>query len=75
MTSSNFNCSKSNSFLLSEQVKKSLYERGYSFLFNYNDYSYYKAKVKNAFNKAQAIADLFIKENINSKSDYNGYVF
>ncbi len=69
------NSNKNNAFKLSEQVKATLHEKGYSFLFNYSDYSYYKSQAKRAFNKAQAIAELFIQDNTNQKSDYNGYIF
>lgn len=75
MTQIQSNSHKSTSFKLSEQVKDLLHEKGYSFLFNYSDYKYFKSQVKKAFNKAQAIAELFIQENSNQKSDYNGYIF
>lgn len=75
MTPINSNSHKNTAFKLSEQVKATLHEKGYSFLFNYSDYAYYKAQVKKAFNKAQAIADLFIQDNTNQRSDYNGYIF
>jgi hypothetical protein len=65
---------KSTPFKLSEQVKAILNEKGFSFLFNYSDYTYYKAQAKKAFNKAQEIAEYFIQEN-NAKSDYDEYVF
>lgn len=67
--------SKSKAYKLSDQVKNILQEKGLSAVFNYNDYLYFKKQVKNAFNKAQAIAELFIEENINAKSDYNEYTF
>lgn len=67
---------KNTSFKLSEQVKETLHARGYSKIFNYQDYKYYKAQVKKAFNKAQAIAELFIQDNLtNNTSDYNEYLF
>lgn len=66
---------KNTSFKLSDQVKTYLFEKGYSAIFNYSDYLYYKRQVKEAFNKAQAIADLFISENNTTESDYNGYIF
>lgn len=65
---------KNTSFKLSEQVKTILNEKGFSFLFNYSDYAYYKAQAKKAFNKAQEIAEYFIQEN-NAKSDFDEYVF
>lgn len=67
--------SKNNAFNLSTQVKLLLHEKGFSNLFNFNDYNYFKKQSKNSFNKAQAIVELFIQENVNSKSDYNEYIF
>ena len=75
MTPIQSNSHKNTSFKLSEQVKETLHAKGYSFLFNYNDYKYYKSQVKKAFNKAQAIADLFIQENNTNESDFSEYVF
>lgn len=75
MTHALSNSNKNTAFKLSEQVKATLHEKGFSFLFNYDDYKYYKSQAKRAFNKAQAIAELFILENTNQKSDYNGYIF
>jgi hypothetical protein len=67
---------KNTSFKLSEQVKETLHARGYSAIFNYQDYKYYKAQVKKAFNKAQAIAELFINDNLsNNRSDFQEYIF
>lgn len=64
---------KNNAFKLSTQVKNILQEKGLSKSFNYSDYKYFKTKCKNAWNKAQAIAELFTQENTNS--DFNDYVF
>lgn len=75
MTPIKSNSHKITSFKLSDQVKEKLHYKGFSFLFNYSDYCLFKSQAKNAFNKAQAIADLFIQDNTNSKSDYNGYIF
>ncbi len=69
------NSHKNTSFKLSDQVKETLNAKGYTAIFNYQDYKYYKAQVKKAFNKAQAIAELFIQDNTNTKSDYHGYIF
>lgn len=66
---------KNTSIKLSDQVKNHLSEKGFSSLFNYSDYQYYKAQAKKAFNKAHAIAELFISENNQNESDYNGYIF
>ena len=75
MTQIHSNSHKNTSFKLSEQVKETLSAKGYSAIFNYQDYKYYKAQVKKAFNKAQAIAELFIQENTNTNSDFSEYVF
>ncbi len=76
MTLTAIKTDKSKAFLLSEQVKIYLNEKGFLKVFNYTDYEYFKRKVKNARNKAQEIALLFIEENqaIN-KSDFNEYIF
>jgi hypothetical protein len=75
MTQLNFTSHKHTTIKLSEQVKNVLQEKGFSSLFNYSDYIFYKAQVKRAFNKAQAITELFIQDNSTSKSDFNGYIF
>jgi len=67
--------SKNNAFKLSTQVKSILHEKGLSKVFNYTDYEYFKKQCKNAWNKAQAIAELFIQDNQNTNSDFNDYVF
>jgi hypothetical protein len=59
---------------LSEQVKKILTEKGFSFLFNFQDYKYFKQKAKGDFNPALKIADLFMKET-DQESDFNQYIF
>ncbi len=76
MTLTAIKTDKSKAFLLSEQVKIYLNEKGFLKVFNYTDYEYFKRKVKNARYKAQEIALLFIEENqaIN-KSDFNEYIF
>jgi len=66
---------KSTSKNLSQQVKEILNEKGFSFLFNYNDYNFFKTQCKNAFNKAQAIAEKFIDDNTQAESDFNEYIF
>jgi hypothetical protein len=66
---------KNTSKNLSQQVKEILNERGLSLLFNFNDYTHFKTQCTNAFNKAQAIAEKFIEENQEAKSDFNEYVF
>jgi hypothetical protein len=66
---------KNTSKKLSQQVTEILTEKGFSSLFNYSDYQYFKTQCTNAFNKAQAIAEKFIEENQQVKSDFNEYVF
>jgi len=58
----------------SVQVKEILTKNGYSHLFNYNDYKYFKKQSKNEFNKALAIAQKFIDYN-DIPSDYQEYIF
>lgn len=66
---------KNNAFKLSHQVEKILREKGFSAVFNINDYRYFKKQAKNAFNKAQTIAELFISENLNQNNDFSQYQF
>lgn len=67
---------KNNPFLLSEQVKEILRAKGFLKVFNYTDYNYFKECTKNAFNKAQAIAERFIEDySSTNESDFNEYVF
>jgi hypothetical protein len=68
------NSRKSNTNLLSYQVRQELSQRGYSFLFNWSDYTYYRDQAKHAFNKAVAIAELFIQDT-NTESDFHEYTF
>lgn len=58
----------------SVQVKEILTKNGYSHLFNFNDYKYFKSQCKNEFNKAVAIAQKFI-EYYDIPSDYEEYIF
>lgn len=74
MTHIQFNSHKNTSFPLSYQVRQILNDKGFDFLFNWSDYTYYRSQAKKAFNKAQAIAELFI-EDTNAKSDFNEYLF
>ncbi|MAR57250.1 MAG: hypothetical protein CMM93_08715 [Rickettsiales bacterium] len=74
MENNNNNTPKANPFLLSEQVKKELQNKGYSSTFNYSDYTFFKEKCKNAFNKAVAIAQEFINEADPKQNDFNAYI-
>lgn len=66
---------KSTPFKTSEQVKAILHEKGFSKLFNYADYKYFKEQCRCAFNKAVAIADLFIQDTNENGSDFHDYIY
>lgn len=74
MTKQPITPNKSKSFLTSEQVKSILHAHGLSKVFNYSDYAFFKLRAKKAYNKAQAIAQMFIEE-YRADSDLNEYVF
>jgi len=61
-------------FYTSTQVKNILHEKGFSFLFNWADYKFYKDQCKGAFNKAYSIAEKFL-EQAEQDSDFNQYPF
>jgi citrate lyase synthetase len=75
MTTITSNTSKSNNFTLSTQVQNILHQKGFSHLFNYSDFQYFKKQAKDEFNKAEAIAQLFIEENRTEISNFQEYVF
>lgn len=75
MENNTTNSRKSNPFLLSEQVKNILRKQGFSSLFNYSDYEHFKRQTKNAFHKAQAIADKFTAEAEPTQNDFKDYIF
>lgn len=58
----------------SVQVKEILSKNGYSHLFNYNDYKYFKSQCTNEFNKAITIAQKFIEYN-ECASDFEEYIY
>ena len=66
---------KTTAFKPSEQVKAILQERGLSKIFNYEDYKYFRGQIKNAFNEALAIAELFIQYYDDTQSDYHDYIY
>lgn len=74
MTSQASNTSKVNRFKISEQVKSILHAKGFSKVFNYQDYEHFKTVCKDAFNKAQSIANMFIEEH-QADSDFADYQF
>lgn len=75
MTNAVSSTDKSTSIKLSVQVKQILIDRGLSKIFNYDDYHFFKRQCVNCFDKAHAIAELFINENAEVESDYSEYIF
>ena len=75
MTRNTTKSHKATAFKPSEQVKAILQERGLSKIFNYEDYKYFRGQIKNAFNEALAIAELFIQYNDDTQSDYHDYIY
>ncbi|KFF26848.1 hypothetical protein [Chryseobacterium vrystaatense] len=59
---------------LSAKVQQILFSRGYSHIFNWEDYSFYKEQTKNAIFRADSIANLFIKDTCEF-SDYAEYEY
>lgn len=60
---------------ISQQVMEILQERGFSKIFNYADYAYFKQQAKHAFNLPLDIAEKFIEYYEGTPSDYTEYVF
>lgn len=73
MISTTIKKDKTKAYLLSEQVKSILLNRGYLKAFNWADYNYFKEVCKDSFNKALAIAERFMDDDI--QSDFEDYVF
>lgn len=69
------NISENTAFKLSDKVKAILHSKGLSKVFNYSDYDYFKNQVNNVFDKAHAIAELFIQDNELTTSDYQEYIY
>jgi hypothetical protein len=65
---------KANTLKLSQQVREILFKAGYSCLFNFDDYRYFKRKTKGEFSRAHAIARMII-EDYDTNSDYIEYEF
>ncbi len=59
---------------LSAKVQQILFKKGYSHIFNWEDYKYYKKLAKDSFFPAEKIASLFI-ENTCEFSDYAEYEY
>lgn len=53
---------KNNAYKLSEQVKNILQEKGFSAVFNYNDFLHFKKQVKNAFNQLSELRAIHRRE-------------
>lgn len=66
---------KNTTLSLKQRVKKILYLKGYSHLFNKQDFKYYVSRFKDEFNPALEIAKQFIKENPDQVSDFNQYIY
>lgn len=69
------NTVKNSPFLLSNQVKAILQNRGFSSLFNFSDYELFKRNCKDAFNKPLAIVEQFLAEAEPEQNDFNQYIF
>ena len=59
---------------LSTKVQQVLFSRGYSHIFNWEEYREYKERTKTAIFRAEAIADLFVK-NTCEISDFADYEY
>lgn len=59
---------------LSTKVQETLFVKGYSQIFNWEEYFYYKNQTSDKIFRAEAIADLFI-QNTSEISDYADYEF
>jgi hypothetical protein len=59
---------------LSAKVQEILFMKGYSHIFTWEEYKYYKTITKNSFFPAEEIASLFI-DNTCELSDYAEYEF
>ncbi len=60
---------------LSDKVYQILKDKGFSKLFNYEDYNFFKKECRNAQNQAEAIAEKFIFWNSHENSDFADYDF
>ncbi len=61
-------------FKLSTRVKKILFEKGFSFLFNWQDYKIFKKECENDFNPAYSIVYKFLQQ-AERESDFKDYIF
>ena len=60
---------------LSDKVYQILAARGFSKLFNYEDYRYFKMQSENKHDRAEYIAEQFIFWNTHEESDFADYEF
>ena len=60
---------------LSDRVYQILKEKGFTKLFNWNDYKFFKNESENQPNRAQWIAEQFISWNSHELSDFADYEF
>ena len=60
---------------LSDKVYQILMEQGFTKLFNWNDYKFFKKESENQPNPAQWIAEQFISWNSHELSDFADYTF
>jgi len=66
---------KNTTLSLKERVKKILYLKGYSHLYNHADFKFYVPKCKDEFNPALEIAKKFIEDNPDQVSDLEAYEY
>lgn len=59
---------------LSTKVQETLFVKGYSQIFNWEEYFYYKNQTADKIFRAEAIAELFI-QNTSEISDYADYEY
>lgn len=69
-----FTAVQSKTTKLSTQVQEILSKNGYSHLFNFQDYNFFKSQCKTEFNQALKIAQLFVEYH-GAESDYQEYIF
>lgn len=57
---------------LSQEVKNFLIAKGFHFLYNENDFKFFRSRTKNAINQAFEIAEMFISDSV-QQSDFADY--
>lgn len=71
-TRSNHKCTANS---LAEQVKTILQKRGYSAVFNMEDFEFFRHRVRKSYGVAYEIAARFIEEAQPEQNDFNEYIF